>query len=49
MIEGRCCEVLVNWMNFKLLERIDRSDGMLPYIAYYIIEIACFKHIDWAG
>ena len=46
IIEARDCEVLVDWMNLEILERVERSDGVLPNIANYIIEISCFEHID---
>ena len=46
IIEARDCEVLVDWMNLEILERVERSDGVLPNIANYIIEISCFEQVD---
>ena len=47
LVESRGGEVLVNGMYFKFLEGINRSDSVLPNIAYDIIEISSFEHVDW--
>ena len=33
-------------MNLEPLKRIYRSNGVLPYVADYVVEIASFEHVD---
>ncbi len=49
LVESRGSEVLVNWMDLKLFEGVDRCDGMLPNVSYDIIEVSSFEHVDWVG
>ncbi len=43
LVKGRGCEVFIDWMDFKSVERINRSDRMLPNISNNIKEIASFE------
>lgn len=47
LVEGGSGEVFVDWMDLEFLEGIDGSNGMLPDIAYDIVEVASFEHVDW--
>jgi hypothetical protein len=48
-IEGRSSEVLIDWVDLKALERINRSNGMLPHISHHIVELPCLEHINGIG
>ena len=49
LVERGCGKIFVDWMDLKLLEGVDGSDGVLPHVAYDVVEIARFEHIDGVG
>jgi len=49
LIETRCSIILINWMNLKILIRINRSNSMLPHVTNYVIEISSLEHVNRVG
>ncbi len=49
LVESWSGEVLIDRMDFKSLERVSWSDRMLPHIAYNVVEVTCFEHVDRVG
>lgn len=48
-IKSGSSEVFIYWMDFKVGEGVDGSDGVLPDVADNIVEVAIFEEIDWIG
>ncbi len=45
-IECWSCEIFIYRMDIKSLERINWSNGMLPYITNNVKELSCFEPVD---
>ena len=48
-IKSRSCKVFINRMDLEILERVDRSGTVLPYISNDIIELSSLKEVHWIG
>lgn len=48
-IEEGSREVFIKRVDFEILERVNRSGTVLPYVAHYVIELSSLEIVDWVG
>ena len=46
IVKSNSWEILIGGMNFKFIEGVKRSNGMLPDVTDYIMELSLFEHVN---